>query len=268
MAEPQRWLTDRTIGAGLRSALEAAAEPPPLPPELHAKLTTYTVGLATQGVLAKVAAGGLWQRLLQTFSSSKALVLVSLVGAAGLGSFGALYAVVPSPPPPAARPAPSRALSFDPKPAPPQQLVAAPAVTPTLAPPDPAVRPRVSTNGVGLGDDAAGHLIPLAAESASSGTSGIAEEARLLERARSALQDTPALAFELTEQHRQLGPTAQLSAEREFIAIEALLRLGRRAEAERRAAPRLEQAPDSVYTRRLRSLFSEAAPPTTKSTNP
>jgi hypothetical protein len=265
MAEPRRWLVDRSIDAELRSVLEAAREPPALPPELHAELTRYAAGLAAQGALAKVAGAGLGHRLLLTFGSSKVLALVSLIGAAAAASFGVLYVLVPSPH--AAQSTPSRAVSSASKPAPSHQLVPAMPTTPMLEPPEPPVRPRVSPRDVPPGD-VGKELAPPAAASASSGVFGIADEARLLERARSVLADAPQLALDLTEQHRQLGPSAQLSAEREFIAIEALLRLGRRAEAERRAAPLLSQAPNSVYTRRLRSLFSHSAPPIIKSTNP
>jgi hypothetical protein len=265
MAEPRRWLADRSIDPQLRSVLEAAREPPALPPELHAELTRYAAGLAAHGALAKVASAGLGHRLWLTFGSSKVLALVSLIGAAAAGSFGVLYVLVPSPH--AAQLTPSRAVSTASKPAPSLQLVPATPATPTLELPEPSVRPRVSPRDVRHADGDK-ERTPSAAASASSGVFGIADEARLLERARSVLAGTPQLAFELTEQHRRLGPSAQLSAEREFIAIEALLRLGRRAEAERRAAPLLSQAPNSVYTRRLRSLFSHSAPPMTKATNP
>jgi hypothetical protein len=267
MTDPERWLTDRSIDAGLRSALESASEPPPLPPELHAKLTTYAAGLASSGALAKVAGASWWHRLLLNSGSSKALVLGALIGAVGVGTFGAFYVLVP--PPPEGLPAASRATSVAPTPkATSRQPLPTPSAMPSppLALPDRAVRPQVSTSAVGLGDGT-GHLAPVAGAGAIGSASSIADEAKLLERARSLLADAPALAFELTEQHRRLGPTAQLSAEREFIAIEALLRLGRRIEAERRAAPRLEQAPDSVYARRLRGLFA-ASLPATKTTNP
>jgi hypothetical protein len=83
----------------------------------------------------------------------------------------------------------------------------------------------------------------------------IADEARLLEEARHALADNPARALELANRHQELLPSGQLGAERDFIVVDALLRLGRRDEAERRAAPRLAKSPDSLYARRLRQLL-------------
>lgn len=81
------------------------------------------------------------------------------------------------------------------------------------------------------------------------------EEARTLEKARSAVQSDPALALELVNDHQRDYPTGQLSAERELIAIQALMRLGRRDEALRRAAPSLNRAPRSLYAKRLRSII-------------
>jgi hypothetical protein len=88
----------------------------------------------------------------------------------------------------------------------------------------------------------------------------IAEEARLLERARAALAVDPAGALRITEEHARKHPMAQLSAERELIAIDALMRLGRRDEALRRAAPGLARAPNSLYAKRLRPLLGQPEP--------
>jgi len=83
----------------------------------------------------------------------------------------------------------------------------------------------------------------------------IADEARLLEQARSALSSNPARAMDLVERHQQMYPNGQMGSERELIAVDALVRLGRQAEAERRAAPYLQQTTDSLYARRLRQLL-------------
>jgi hypothetical protein len=83
----------------------------------------------------------------------------------------------------------------------------------------------------------------------------IADEARLLEQARASLSGNPERALEIARAHQILYPAGQLSAEREFIVVDALLRLGRRQEAEQRAAPRLQQSPNSLYARRLRQLL-------------
>jgi hypothetical protein len=88
----------------------------------------------------------------------------------------------------------------------------------------------------------------------------LAREERLLEVARATLGSDPAQSLEITREHAKLFPLGQLSDERELIAVDALLRLGRRNEAWRRAAPRLAQAPESLYAKRLRQLFGGDAP--------
>jgi hypothetical protein len=85
-------------------------------------------------------------------------------------------------------------------------------------------------------------------------------EARLLEAARASLSSSPERALSLTDEHARQFPRGQLGAEREFIAIDALIRLGRREQAWERARPRLDGAPDGLYAKRLRKLFGEPAP--------
>jgi hypothetical protein len=86
---------------------------------------------------------------------------------------------------------------------------------------------------------------------------GIASEAKLLERARSHVASDPGLALKETDWHRERFGEGHMSAERELIAVEALLRLGRRSEAENRAAPRLRLDPTGLYAKRLRQLLTE-----------
>jgi hypothetical protein len=86
---------------------------------------------------------------------------------------------------------------------------------------------------------------------------GIAAEAKLLERARRHLSTDPALALTETSQHRERFAAGQMVAERELIAVEALLRLGRRSEAERRASLQLQTDESGLYTKRLRQLLEE-----------
>ncbi len=82
----------------------------------------------------------------------------------------------------------------------------------------------------------------------------LTEEARLLETARGHLSSSPASTLRLTEDHRRRFPSGQLEAERELIAVEALLRLGRRDRAEERATSRLLR--DGLYARRVGRLLS------------
>jgi hypothetical protein len=76
-------------------------------------------------------------------------------------------------------------------------------------------------------------------------------EAEYLERARGSLGKSPALALALANQHRSRFPYGVLGQEREVIAIEALKRLGRGAEAERRASDFARRYPGSAYSKKL-----------------
>ncbi len=78
----------------------------------------------------------------------------------------------------------------------------------------------------------------------------------LLEQARRALASSPATALALTAQHAARFPHGVLAQEREVIAIEALRRLGRGAEADRRAAAFAQAFPGSAHQR----MVEDAAP--------
>lgn len=72
-------------------------------------------------------------------------------------------------------------------------------------------------------------------------------EASLLERARRALTADPARALSLTGEHARHFPGGVLSQEREVIAIAALRRLGRTAEANARATRFDRSYPNSAH---------------------
>jgi len=75
------------------------------------------------------------------------------------------------------------------------------------------------------------------------------DEASLLEQARHALAGNPARALALTTEHAKTFPNGVLAQEREVIAIAALRRLGRTAEAERRAESFDRNYPNSAHQR-------------------
>jgi hypothetical protein len=83
-------------------------------------------------------------------------------------------------------------------------------------------------------------------------------EAQLLLHARHALETAPATALALTEQHRTEFPDGQHVQDREVIAVDALLRLGRRDEAVRRAGAFRARFPGSAMTARLDALVNAA----------
>jgi hypothetical protein len=71
----------------------------------------------------------------------------------------------------------------------------------------------------------------------------------LLEQARKALASAPAAALALTNEHAARFPHGALAQEREVIAIEALRRLHRSAEAESRSAAFAKAYPGSAHRR-------------------
>jgi hypothetical protein len=84
----------------------------------------------------------------------------------------------------------------------------------------------------------------------SSAANGLPED-RLLEKARAALRQDPALSLALTREHQQRFAGGVLTQEREVIAIDALRRLGRSAEADRRAERFEQRYPGSAHQRKL-----------------
>jgi hypothetical protein len=229
MKEPLRWLDDDRTSASLREVLRAAPRAPQLPPEVHARMMARAAALATAGALGKAAAstGSALHGLLWWGGANAKLILaLSVVGAAGTAAYLTTRARSPGDP----------MTSVDPS-----VMGSAPALSdraplPTLAGPAVAERPAPAPS-------ATPRSLPANASS------------RSLEPGPASSSLPPVAAFEAPGLADE-----QLSAEREFIAIDALLRLGRRDEAERRAAPGLAQAPGSLYGRRLRQLLGAEAP--------
>jgi len=269
MTEPTRWLEDPRTESSLRDVLGAASDVPPMPAQAHAQMTVFAAGLAAKGVAAQAAFGGSTLKSLGTFlrihGTGKALVVVSTMSALGVGSYWGVKQYVTH-----------RALATH------AGLASLPsrAPSPGLQPPVlptvgdlPAVADRPAAAEVPASSESrsaatqaspartAEHSEPAARSNSGQSGAGafeelsIADEARLLEGARAALAIDPNRALEIANTHQQLYPTGQMSAERELIAVDALLRLGRRTEAEQRAAPRLSQFPNSLYARRLRQLL-------------
>jgi hypothetical protein len=128
--------------------------------------------------------------------------------------------------------------------------VSATAAAPVAEPP--AALP--SANQVPAPDSAAASAsVPRAGSASPQHPAAQASEAALLERARRALSADPARALALTRQHQQRFPNGILNQEREVIAIEALRRLGKGAEASERAGSFEKQYPGSAHRRALES---------------
>lgn len=267
MKEPLRWLNDSNTSAALREVLRSSTPTPDFPEQAHQQLSAYAAGLVSPALAVGGAASqGLAQSFLGKLAHSvllRGLILGAVAGTAVTASYDALR---PSGQPPAqsavpraptAAPASPGKNALEPAPfaSEPDGVIAGNA---GALPPLPQVAsvPSSSLRGVRLPEVGASSSPPTG--DSPEKEPGIAVEARLLERARSELAGRPGQALELAARHQRQYPTGQLSAERELIVVDALLRLGRRAEAEQRAAPQIESHPDSLYARRMRQLLGGA----------
>jgi hypothetical protein len=90
----------------------------------------------------------------------------------------------------------------------------------------------------------------------------LAREVALLERARAQLDADPASTLGVLDQHARAFPHGKLAIERELLAIDALERLGKTADARSRAERALQSARGTIYESRIRShlLASPDAP--------
>lgn len=79
-------------------------------------------------------------------------------------------------------------------------------------------------------------------------------EVKMLERAQDALRARPSEALAIADDHARRYPGGMLAQEREVIAIEALARTGRAADAKARAARFEQRFPGSAQIPRVRSL--------------
>lgn len=85
----------------------------------------------------------------------------------------------------------------------------------------------------------------------------LAREASLLESARVTLTSDPARSLELLNQHVREFPRAKLALERELLAVEALHRMGRNAEARARGASLVAADPSGPYSARVFALLGD-----------
>lgn len=88
-------------------------------------------------------------------------------------------------------------------------------------------------------------------------TEASSDEYKLLRAARSALDREPARALALTGQHAREFPKGMLGQEREAIAINALIRLGRMGEARERGARFIRAYPGSPHSKRIEAAIQK-----------
>jgi hypothetical protein len=235
--EPVRLLEGGTADPVLRSALEAGRDELPSLERLQA--IGARLGVGTGGA---VTGGGTGAAPLAGVSLGAKLVGLALVAGAVAGGVGlALHFRSRPDPAPAAAVQPAPPLAADaPAPTPLPIFTQAPAPAPPLDPPRQA--PKVPP--------------PVRASRAEAHAGDPRAEAALLQQANDALAADPGRALKLCAVHVQRYPSGLLSQEREVIAIEALVGLGRRAEATERADRFRAAHPESSHLRRIEQVLS------------
>ena len=198
-----------------------------------ARLRAFALGVGG-GALALVALGGAWnawqERDDQTSDAEVAPMAADRAGATVVGTTVA-FASAAEPP-----------------------LPLSPVVTPVVRVDElPSTRPGL------VATSSARPEIRAASPSTSVQSEG---EFMIIKRAQDTVLADPARALELVDEHARAFPSGELVQEREVVAVEALARLGRKAEATRRANALITRHPRTPYVIRLeRALGEPLSPP-------
>lgn len=239
---PKRLLDDPTVAAELRQDLRAERERP-VDYDAAAGLAAFSATLGAAGVAGKAAVakasaakaasgvgggvGGTVGAKLGMAALAKGAATLLVVG--GLGVAG--YQVAqrsPSDPPAAPR-------STAPQ-------VTAPAVAPIEPPPAPGVQPEEPSAELPV--QTAPERDPLQAEIA------------MLARIKRNLDARPAVAYRLSQQAQTRFGEGMLYQEREGLAVLALVKLGRMAEAQARGRRFLSRFPNSPLSQRVQAALA------------
>jgi hypothetical protein len=235
MTEPKRWLEGGEAEADALALLRAARPPVPLSPAARRRSSHRVAAL---GVVPVAAAFGWWP----------ALALGAVLGAGGSLVVTRLMASDPPPRETSSARYPRSANSATASLAEAPRLEQQPSEAPSPSEqPAPEPAPRAPA--------AAALAAPSASESASA--DALQQEIRLLEQARRDLASSPSAARRALLDHEVRFPSGHLRIERELLLVDALVRLGRRPEAEARAERLERQNPNSLYRERLDQILGK-----------
>lgn len=223
--DPQRWL-ESDADPFLSSLLEAGRDDLPDAARM-------------QAIVGKIGSGGGGFGADPTAAATKTATAASALGK-GLAVFAVLGAIggavllgrpseAPVPPPPVMAPS-----------------VPASAVTPESAPPPPAPSAALSASST------PSVALPRASEDDPEA------ETLLLRRAQDSLASEPARTLALCREHARRFRRGLLVQEREVLAIDALIRLGRTTDATQRAQAFAAAHPSSPHRRRIDALLGAA----------
>lgn len=247
MSDPKRW--NQTGGGappGARELLRAAA---PIRPMTSAELARTAARVAPLETAAGAAAGATVPAWI------KGIFLAVGIGAGGAGLYAALggapTAAAPIAPPPVLIDLPlerllSRAGGREPagSPAAEAPVPEAPRPTPSALRREAPRSPRPAA--------------PAPEATAAEDSDDLVRESNLVDASRAALAQDPEAALAALERHQAEFPKGRLAEEREFIAIRALMRLGRADEARARAAAFFARYPSSSFAEPLRRIVGAA----------
>ena len=218
--------------------LDPASE---IPPELRQALVDARADVPSAEVLARIKAGA----VAKAAAAKLGLLIKLILGSAVLGGLGLWFWLPEQPPASTARPA------------------AIAPLLPTAAPepPPPPIAEPADTRDVAAPLQAPARAIPPSSPP-------IASELDLLESAQRALSEDPREAFRLTQLSRRHHPRGNFVPEREALAVQALLGLGRRNEAEVRYRILRAEHPNAAVLPRLEALFGNTDAGATASSTP
>jgi hypothetical protein len=269
----------KTIGAGLGALAGGSSAAPAAAAGAFAQVAVK-VGVAVTAIVAVTGAGLVASRAMLARPGARASSGATASSAAGpvfAAAPVAAHVTLPAPAPPGSDPKASSAavLSFaspvQPAPRPrgnaPVSAVAPPPTrppgkSPPTSPGDLALSANVGTSSDRqMGPGAAGliaagdHRDPAASSTA---IAPAPTEIDLLGRAEGALRTNPSLALALVNEDAARFPGGALAQEREVIAIEALLGLGRLGDARAEATRLFHDAPDTAHRARVEALLAAA----------
>jgi hypothetical protein len=245
--EPRRLFESDDAPAGLRSLLVRAHED--APPE--ATVAELLGRIERQAPLPGSSARWPFRH------GAKALLAVVLVGTVGAVSLWAIRDrtaahAVPPPEMPTLQQAPAHTAAMEPP-------VPSPRLDEQTAAPEAPAPSRPLVGGNRAPRAVRGRSLTETAISTGAGAAS-AEEYALLRSARRALADHPAQALHFTDEHLRRFTQGMLVQEREAIAVEALVHLGRTDDAKLRAQAFFASFPGSPYRGRVERALTPVAP--------
>ncbi|WP_437592534.1 hypothetical protein [Sorangium sp. So ce1000] len=260
MSDPKRW-NQEGGGAppGARELLRAAG---PIRPMTSAELARTAARVAPLETAAAAGAGAAVPAWI------KGIFLAAGIGVGGAG----LYAAVGEAPSAAATIAPPPVLANLPlerllSRASGSALVEAPAAAAPAAEPPAAEMPAAvvpaavvprPTTPAHPREAPRSTRPPAPEEVAAADSDDLVRESNLVDASRAALAQDPEAALAALDRHQAEFPKGRLAEEREFIAIRALVRLGRADEARARAAAFFARYPSSSFAEPVRRIVGAA----------